>query len=130
MFEVICPFGSGELKYIFKMAALAGIFLGFLIEMMLRVLINKSRQYFVPNFTSFGLLAQKKKLKIHFQNGCHLRFWIGLILANFDLQVTQILVTNFGISWPFSSGELKYIFKMAALAAIFLGFRSEQISKF
>ena len=30
---------------------------------------------------------------------------IGMILAIFDLQVTQMLPTKFRVNWPFSSGE-------------------------
>ena len=52
----------------------------------------------------------------------------------FDLQVTLMLPTKFGVNWPFGSGEeakkkkkkkKKKIFKMAAMAAI-LDFRSER----
>ena len=30
---------------------------------------------------------------------------IGMILAIFDLQVTQMLPTKFRVNWPFGSGE-------------------------
>ena len=43
-----------------------------------------------------------------FQDGCHgghLGFPIGMILAIFDLQVTPMLPSKFGVNWPFSSGE-------------------------
>ena len=30
---------------------------------------------------------------------------IGMILATFDLQVTLMLPTKFGVNWPFGSGE-------------------------
>ena len=46
--------------------------------------------------------------KIDFQDGCHgghLGFPIGMILAIFDLQVTRILPSKFGVNWPFGSGE-------------------------
>ena len=46
--------------------------------------------------------------KIDFQEGCygsHLGFPIGMILATFDLQVTQMLPSKFGVNWPFGSGE-------------------------
>ena len=46
--------------------------------------------------------------KIDFQDGCHgghLGFPIGTILAVFDLQVTPILLSKFGVNWPFGSGE-------------------------
>ena len=35
----------------------------------------------------------------------YLFFWIGTILAIFDLQVTLILPTKFRVIWPFGSGE-------------------------
>ena len=46
--------------------------------------------------------------KIDFQDGCHvghLGYPIGTILAIFDLQVTLMLPSKFGVNWPFSSGE-------------------------
>ena len=61
-------------------------------------------------------------LKIDFQDGGHgghLGFTIGMILAIFDLQVTQMLPTKFRVNWPFGSGEEA---KMAAI----LDFRSER----
>ena len=55
---------------------------------------------------STGLSVQEKKRKIDFQDdGGHLGFPIGTILAIFDLQYTLILHSKFGINWPFSSGE-------------------------
>ena len=63
--------------------------------------------------------------KIDFQDGGHgghLGFLIGTILAIFDLQVTLMLPSKFGVNWPFVSGEeAKKIFKMAAI----LDFRSK-----
>ena len=38
-------------------------------------------------------------------HGSHLGFPIGTILAIFDLQVTLMLPSKFGVNWPFSSGE-------------------------
>ena len=55
-----------------------------------------------------GLLVQEKKRKIDFQDGHHgghLGFPIGMISAIFDLQVTLMLPSKFGINWPFSSEE-------------------------
>ena len=46
--------------------------------------------------------------KIDFQDGGHgghLGFSISTILATFDLQVTLMLLSEFGVSWPFGSGE-------------------------
>ena len=48
------------------------------------------------------------KRKIDFQDGHHgghLGFPIGTILAIFDLQVTLMLPTKFGVNWSFGSGE-------------------------
>ena len=60
---------------------------------------------FLASLESTGLLVQEKKRKIDFQDGGHLGFPIGMILAIFDLQVTLILPSKFGVNWPFSSGE-------------------------
>ena len=57
---------------------------------------------------SIGLSVQEKKRKIDFQDGGHgghLRFPIGTILAIFDLQVTLMLASKFGVNWTFGSGE-------------------------
>ena len=46
--------------------------------------------------------------KIDFQDGGHgghLGFPISTILAIFDLQVTLIVPSKFGVNWPFGSGE-------------------------
>ena len=54
------------------------------------------------------LSVQEKKRKIDFQDGGHgghLGFPIGTILAIFDLQVTPMLPSKFGVNWPFGSGE-------------------------
>ena len=67
--------------------------------------IYKSPRCFLPSFESNGHMVQKKKRKIDFQDGGHLRFPIRTILANFDLQVTSMLPTKFQINWHFSSGE-------------------------
>ena len=40
-----------------------------------------------------------------FQDGGHLGFPIGTILAIFHLQVTPMLPSKFGVNWPFGSGE-------------------------
>ena len=60
----------------------------------------------ILNLESIGLSIQEKKQKIDFQDGCHgghLGFLIGMILAIFDLQVTQMLPSKFGGNWPFGS---------------------------
>ena len=38
------------------------------------------------------------------KNGSHLGFPISTILAIFDLQVTPMLPSKFGVNWPFGSG--------------------------
>ena len=71
-------------------------------------LIYKSPQYFLPSFESTGLSFQKEKRKIDFQDGCHgghLGFPIGTILAIFDLQVIPMLLSKFGVNWPFGSAK-------------------------
>ena len=54
---------------------------------------------------STGLSVQEKKRKIDFQDGGHLGFPIGTILATFDLQVTLMVPSKFGVNWPLGSGE-------------------------
>ena len=47
-------------------------------------------------------------------------------LAIFDLQVTLMLPSKFGVNWPFGSGEeAKNIYKMAAMAAIWISDRHD-----
>ena len=60
---------------------------------------------FLESLESIGLSVQEKKRKIDFQNGGHLGFPIGTILAIFDLQVAPMLPSKFGVNWPFGSGE-------------------------
>ena len=63
---------------------------------------------FLASLESVGLLVQEKKLKIDFQgdgHGSHLEFPIGTILAIFDLHVNPMLLSKFGVNWPFGSGE-------------------------
>ena len=86
-------------------------------------MIYKSPRCFLASLESIGLSVQEKKRKIDFQDGGHLGFLINTILASFDLQVTPMLPSKFGVNWPFGSGEeAKNRFKMAAMAAI-LDFR-------
>ena len=63
---------------------------------------------FLASLESSGLSVQEKKQKIDFQDGGHgghLGFPIGMILAIFDLQVTQMLPSEFGVNWPYGSGK-------------------------
>ena len=63
---------------------------------------------FLASLESTGLSVQEKKRKIDFQDGSHgghLGFPIGTILAIFDLQVTLMVPSKFGVNWPFGSGE-------------------------
>ena len=67
-----------------------------------------SPRCFLASLESIGLSVQEKQRKIDFQDGghgSHLGFPIGTILAIFDLQVTLMLPSKFGVNWPFSSGE-------------------------
>ena len=68
-------------------------------------LIYKSPRCFLASLQAIGLLVQEKKRKIDFQDGGHLGFPIGTTLAVFDLQVTPMLPSKFGVNWPFGSGE-------------------------
>ena len=56
-------------------------------------------------FGSGEAFRQEKKQKIDFQDGGHLGFQIGMILAIFDLQVTPMFPSKFEVNWPFGSGE-------------------------
>ena len=63
---------------------------------------------------STGLSVQEKKRKIDFQDGGHgghLGFPIGTILAIFDVQVTLMLPSKFGVKWLFGSEEVKNRFQ-------------------
>ena len=48
--------------------------------------------------------VQEKKRKIDFQDGGHLGFPIGTILAAFDLRHPDASL-KFGVNWPFGLGE-------------------------
>ena len=74
--------------------------------------------------TKFGVnwpFGSGDEVKIDFQDGGHLGFPIGTILAIFDLQVTPMLPTDFRVNWHLGLGgeaKKKEIFKKAAMAAI------------
>ena len=62
----------------------------------------------LPTMFGVNLLLGSGETKTDFQEGCHgghLGFPIGKILASFDLQVTRMLPSKFGVNWPFDSGE-------------------------
>ena len=67
--------------------------------------LSKTPRCFLTSLESIGLSVQEKKRKIDFQDGGHLGFPIGTILAIFDLQDTPMLPSKFGVNWPFVSGE-------------------------
>ena len=94
-------------KQNFKMAAMAAI-LDFQSAIFLLFLIYKSPRCFLASLEAIVLSVQEKKRKIDFQDGGHgghLGFPIGTILAIFDLQVTPMLPSKFGVNWPFGSEE-------------------------
>ena len=68
-------------------------------------LIYKSPWWFLASLESTGLSVQVKKRKKDFQDGGHLGVPIGTILSIFDLQVTLMVPSKFGVNWPFGSGE-------------------------
>ena len=86
------------------MAAMAAI-LDFQSARFSLFLIYKSPRCFLASLEAIGLSVQEKKRKLDFQDGGHLGFPIGTILAIFDLQVTPMLPSKFGVNWPFGSGE-------------------------
>ena len=70
--------------------------------------IYKSPWCFLLSLESVGFWVKEKKWKIGFQDGCHgghLGFPTSMILAIFDLDVTLMLPTKFGVNWPFDWGE-------------------------
>ena len=61
--------------------------------------------YQVWSQLAFGF---RTRSETDFQDGCHgghLGFLISKILATFDLYVTLMLPSKFGVNWPFGSGE-------------------------
>ena len=86
------------------MAAMAAI-LDFRLARFYLFLIYKSPRCFLASLESIGLSVQEKKRKIDFEDGGHLGSPIGTILPFFDLQVTPMLPSKFGVHWPLGSGE-------------------------
>ena len=91
--------------------------------------IYKSPRCFLPSFESTGLSVQKGK--IDFQDGHHLGFPIGTILAIFistSLPDASYQFSDQLALW-FRKISEKKIFKIAAMVAI-LDFRSKQFKLF
>ena len=92
-------------------------------------LIYKSPQCFLPSFNSIDLLVQEKKRKIYFQDGGHrghLRFPILTIVAILSTSHPDASYQlSSQLAFRFRRRSKKYIFKMAAMAAI-LDFQLEQ----
>ena len=61
--------------------------------------ISDLSRCFLASLESTGLSVQQKRRKIDFQDGGHLRFPIGTILAIFNLQVTPMLPTKYRVNW-------------------------------
>ena len=62
--------------------------------------------YQVSSQLAFGFRRRSKKKRFsRWPPWGHLGFPISTILAIFDLQVTLMLPTKFGVNWPFSSGD-------------------------
>ena len=64
-------------------------------------------QCFLTSFESTGFPVQEKR-KIDFQDGGHLGFLIGKILAIFYLQVTLMLPTKYRVNWPRGVGGVGF----------------------
>ena len=94
--------------------------------------IYKSPRCFLPSFESIGLSVQKKKGKTDFQDGYHLGYLTGTILAIFISSShpdASYQFSNQLTLWFRKISEKKKGFKMAAMAAI-LDFRSKQFKLF
>ena len=79
--------------------------LGFPIRMILAIF--DLPRCFLPSLEPIGLSVQQKR-KIDFQDGGHLGFSIGTILATFGLQVIPILPTKYRINWPRGVGGVAF----------------------
>ena len=89
------------------MAAMAAN-LGFRSARFYLFFIYKSPQCFLASLESSGLSVQERKRKIDFQDGGHLGFPIGTILAIFYLQVTPLLHTKYQVNWPRGVGGVGF----------------------
>ena len=98
----------------------------FLSERVEIFLIYKSPRCFVPSFESISLSVQKKKRKIDFQDGRHLGFPIGMILAILIHKSSRCFLPIFISIGPLVQENMrKKSFKMAAVVDI-LDYRSKQ----
>ena len=93
-----------------------------------------SSRCLLPSFESIGFSVQKNKGKIDFQDGHHLGFPIGTILAIFistSYPAASYQFSNQLALWfrEISEKKKKKSFKMAAMEAI-LDFRSKQFKLF
>ena len=68
-------------------------------------LSHPDASYRVSSQLAFGLRRRRKKDFQHGYQGSHLGFPISMVLAIFDLQVTLMPPTTFGVNWPLGSGE-------------------------
>ena len=77
-------------------------------------------EFFLSSLKTIGLWSQEKKQKIDFQNGDrHLGFPIGTIFTVFYLRhLNASYQVSSQLAFHFRRRREKYIFKMAAMAAI------------
>ena len=69
------------------------------------------KQFFILKKKIYGMPVNWAWSSEQTLNGGHLGYRIGTILAIFDLQVTPMSPTKFGVNWPFGAGEeAKYRF--------------------
>ena len=102
MFQVSWPFGSGEeANNSFSRQRSSWISNRNHFSYFLSI-SHPDASYFVSNQWPY---SSGEETKIHFQDGRHLGFPIGKILAVFDPQVTPMLPTKFQVSWLFGSEE-------------------------
>ena len=119
-----------------------GSHLGFLIRTILAIFDFKQPQYRLSCFKSIRLLVQEKKDKRDFQSGGHgghLWFliyktpWYFLLsfksIIGFQIRMSYFQSASSLLAFQCSRRSSKYLFKMAAMAAI-LDFRSERFYLF
>ena len=110
-------FRRNSSKQIFKMDTMAAI-LDFLLQQFELFFIYKSPRCFLPSLESIGLSVQKKEGKIDFQDGHHLGFPIGTVLAIFistSYPDASYQFSNQLALWFRKISEKKKSFKMATM---------------